>query len=259
MTDGDRRMKNAPRISVIMPAYNMERYIEEAIRSVMTQTVSDWELLVLDDCSGDATCAIVEALAAEDERIRLIRMETNSGVAAVRNRGFELCRGDFVALLDSDDLWCPEKLETQLRRMEQTGADISYCSYGVIDAEGSKAKNDYIVPEQTDFEAMLRENVIGCSTVLLRRSIVEKYRFATSFFHEDYVLWLRLLQDGYTAAGCSEVLVKWRYFNTSRSFNKIQSAKNRWKIYRQYLNLPFGKSVRVLCDYMMAGIRKYSG
>lgn len=252
-------MKSTPKISVIMPAYNMERYIEEAIRSVMAQTVSDWELLVLDDCSEDATCSIVETLAAEDERIRLIRMECNSGVAAVRNRGFELSRGDFVALLDSDDVWCPEKLEKQLQRLEHTGADIAYCSYGVIDADSNQTRNDYTVPERTDFEAMLRENEIGCSTVLLRRKIVEKYRFDTDFFHEDYLLWLRLLQDGYTAAGCSEVLVKWRYIASSRSFNKLKSARNRWKIYRKYLKLPFWKSVKLLCAYALAGLRKYRG
>lgn len=250
-------MEKTPKISVIMPAYNMEQYIETAIRSVMVQTFADWELLVLDDRSRDRTCAIVESLAAEDDRIRLIRMENNSGVAKVRNRGFELSRGEFIALLDSDDTWLPKKLETQLARLGESGADFTYCSYGIIDEEGKLAKNDYIVPERVDFEHLLRENVIGCSTVMLRRELVERYRFDAKFYHEDYVLWLQLLQAGFKAVGCTEVLSHWRYIKNSRSYNKAKSARNRWIIYRQYLKLPFWKSVGVLHAYTVAGMKKY--
>lgn len=250
-------MNERPMISVIMPAYNAASYIEEAIRSVQSQTLSDWELLVIDDCSTDDTCAVVERLAQQDSRIILIKNETNKGAAGVRNQGFELCRGEFVALLDSDDVWLPEKLSLQLDKLQKSGAHFCYTSYGVMDAEGNPAKKDYTVPEETDFEKLLKENVIGCSTVLMRREICEKYRFNTDFFHEDYLLWLQLLHDGYTAAGCSEVLTKWRYIETSRSFNKWQSAKNRWKIYRDYLRLPLLKSLRVFGSYVFASLKKY--
>lgn len=249
---------NEPKISIIMPAYNAEYYIEEAIRSVMAQTVADWELLVLDDCSADQTRSIVEKLAAEDGRIRLICREENSGGAAkVRNQGLDLCGGDFIAFLDSDDVWHPEKLKLQLDRLQETGAALCYSSYAVIDADGNPAKSDYIVPESTDFEKLLRENVIGCSTVLMRRESMEKYRFNTDFYHEDYILWLQLLKDGYRAVGCPDVLVKWRFIQTSRSFDKGKSAKNRWKIYREYLKLPFLKSAWVFCGYVTAGLKKY--
>lgn len=248
---------NEPWISVIMPAYNAAAYIEDAIRSVMGQTFSGWELLVLDDCSGDETAAIAEKLAAEDSRIRLIRRDTNSGGAAVvRNQGIALSRGEYVAFLDSDDVWLPGKLERQLSVMAE--ADFCFTSYGVIDAEGKTARPDYIVPASVTFESLLRENVIGCSTVLMRRSLAEKYRFNTDFYHEDYILWLSLLRDGYRGAGCTEVLSRWRYIETSRSFNKGQSAKNRWKIYRDYLKLPLLKSIRVFCAYVFAGLKKYS-
>ena len=223
----------------------------------MDQTLTDWELLVIDDGSSDGTCAVVEQLAREDERIRFLKNEKNMGAAATRNRGFELCRGDFVALLDSDDIWAPEKLSRQLDLMQRSGAELCYSSYAVIDGTGNKAKADYLVPETVDFEGLLRENVIGCSTVMLRRSIIEKYRFHTDYFHEDYVLWLQLLQAGYRAVGCGEVLVKWRLIETSRSFNKLQSAKNRWKIYRDYLHLPLGRSIRAFAAYMTAGLKKY--
>lgn len=246
-----------PMISVIMPAYNAEQYIETAIRSVMAQTVTDWELLVLDDRSCDGTCAVVENLAVEDSRIRLIRNEQNKGAARVRNQGLDLCRGEYVALLDSDDAWLPEKLERQVERLQVTGAHLCYCSYEVMDGRGEKTRVDYLVPEETDFEKMLRENVIGCSTVLLRREVIEKYRFNADFYHEDYVLWLQLLKDGCRVVGCREVLARWRLIETSRSFHKGNAAKNRWKIYREYLKLPLVKSVRVFGAYVCSGLKKY--
>lgn len=246
-----------PTVSVIMPAYNAERFIEAAVRSVASQSFQDWELIIIDDRSKDGTADIAMQLAQEDGRIRFFQNEENLGVARTRNRGFDLCRGSFVALLDSDDIWHPEKLERQLQLAGDTGADIVYCSYGIIGADGGQAKPAYLVPERTDFERLLRENTIGCSTVLLTAPIVEKYRFATDFYHEDYVLWLQLLREGHRAAGCTEVLVDWRYLENSRSFNKQKSARNRWRIYRDYLKLPLGKSAWAFCGYVCASLRKY--
>lgn len=247
-----------PLVSVIMPAYNTERYIEAAVRSVMAQTVTDWELLVLDDCSVDSTCAIAGRLAAEDPRIRLLRGGQNSGVAAVRNWGLTQCRGAYIAFLDSDDLWHPDKLERQLRLMESTGADLCYSAYAIINGAGERVGQPYLVPGRVDFEALLRENVIGCSTVVLRRQTAGNYRFCTDFYHEDYILWLQLLRDGRKAAGCVEILADWRYIPGSRSFNKLSSAKNRWRIYRKYLGLSIGKSIRCFAGYAAAGLKKYS-
>lgn len=249
-------MESTPAVSVIVPAYNSERYIEAAIRSVIAQTMPDWELIVVDDHSTDGTCAVVKALAAEDPRIHLYVNESNCGAARTRNRGWDLSRGRHVAFLDSDDLWYPTKLETQLRLMEQTGADILYCSYALVDDCGQKS--DYLVPQRVERDALLKENVIGCSTVLLSQQVTRDFRFRTDFYHEDYVLWLQLLQKGYKAVGCTEVLVEWRYTAGSRSFNKWNSARNRWRIYREYLHLPVGKSIGLICNYATAGLRKYA-
>lgn len=243
-------------VCVIMPAYNAERFIETAIRSVMAQTYTNWELIVIDDCSKDATVDIVERLALEDERVTLLRNEENQGVAKTRNRGLDLCKGSYVAFLDSDDIWYPEKLEKQLVRMKAAGADIGYCSYSLINVENEKI-HDYLVPEQVTYEKLLKENVIGCSTVVLSANLARNYRFQLEFYHEDYVLWLQLLKAGYVAAGCSEVLANWRYLENSRSFNKWKSAKNRWKIYRKYLKLPLAKSTFLVCNYAVAGLKKY--
>ena len=246
-----------PTISVVMPAYNMERFLAEAVRSVMAQTMTDWELLIIDDCSSDETCAIARGFEAEDSRIRLYRNESNLGVAKTRNRGFELCRGEYVALLDSDDVWLPEKLEKQLALARETGAEIVYCSYGIVDDHGRRKCNDFIVPEQTDFEDMLIRSVVSCSTVLLERRVLEHYRFRDSFYHEDLVLWLELLRSGFRARGLREILACYRLCEGSRASNKLRSAWRRWKVFRDFLELPVGKSLVCLTKYVLLGLKKY--
>lgn len=249
--------KKSPLISIIIPAYNCENYIERAIRSVMEQTYSHWELIIIDDCSSDATVEVAAELAQKDERIRLLKNEENIGVANTRNRGFDLSCGEFVALLDSDDEWYPEKLQCQLDLMVEQEADIGYTSYEIIDVNGDKIKNDYLVPESAEFKALLKENFIGCSTVMLSRRIVNEHRFVKDFYHEDYVLWLDLLQYGYKAVGCRNPLVKWRFIANSRSYDKRKSAKQRWNIYRKHLRLPLLKSGCLFAVYIVRGVIKY--
>lgn len=253
----DTKIQNTPLVSVVMAAYNAERFIEKAIRSVMEQTYSHWELWVIDDCSLDNTRPIVRRLAEEDTRIHLLENPENLGAARTRNQGLDVCNGAYVALLDSDDLWYPQKLERQIALAEQTEADILYCSYAIIDENDQKKCNDYIVPESTDFDAFLAESVIGCSMSMLSRTIVDRYRFTTDFYHEDLALWLRLLQDGFQALGIRDVLGAYRVMPGTRASNKVNSALNRWRILRKYLCLPFCKSSAAMVRYMFLGVRKY--
>lgn len=249
---------NAPiTVSVIMPAYNATAYIEEAIRSVMKQTFSHWELIVIDDASTDDTCAAVQRLMAEDSRIRLVQNPTNMGVARTRNHGFEICRGEYVALLDCDDIWCPNKLEAQLALAAESGADILYCSYGIVDEHGIPRSEDFIVPQTITYHEMLSCSVISCSTAMLSRRVVDKYRFRTDYYHEDLVLWLELLRDGYAAAGVTEVLAHYRVSPHSRASNKIKSALRRWVVLRRCMREPFFSSVGAMWRYAMLASRKY--
>lgn len=247
-----------PIVSVVMPAYNMERYIHQAIASVAAQTMTRWELIIIDDCSTDATRSIIRSWENKDKRIKVFCNEVNSGVSRTRNRGIELSTGDYIAFLDSDDLWQPEKLERQLERLSKEGAQIGYCSYSIIDESGSKVRADYIVPEHVCFEDLLKENSIQCSSMLIQSDLLKEIRFTREFYHEDYVLGLQLLQKGCQAAGCTEVLSNWRYIENSRSFNKWKAAQNRWKIYRDFLHLPLGKSMYVFAHYVFGGLRKYT-
>ena len=246
-----------PLVSVIMPAYNAELYIEAAVKSVLNQTMSDFELLIMDDCSKDNTLALAERLAETDFRIKVFQNERNLGVAETRNKGMALAEGDYIALLDSDDLWHPDKLEKQLHLAMVSGAQIIYASYTMFSNDGIATYADFIVPEETNFNKILTKNVLGCSTVMFTKEIAKKYKFDESFYHEDYILWLRLLQDGYRAVGVVEPLVDYRIVETSRSANKKDSAKRRWVIYREYLKLPILKSVSCFIRYAIAGVLKY--
>lgn len=249
--------KNLPLISVVMPAYNAGRYIEAAIRSVQDQTYRNWELLVIDDGSRDETTRIVRDMAREDPRIRLYENPENMGTARTRNRGLDLSRGAYIALLDSDDLWLPGKLQKQYRLALKAQADIVYGSYEIVDEADQTLCRDFLVPERTDYPSLLKNNVIGCSTVLLRSEAIRGFRFTEEFYHEDYVLWLRLLQAGKKAVGVPEICVKYRVHSGGRAANKANSARQRWIIYRDCLKLPMGKSLYYLGCYAMNGLRKY--
>lgn len=247
----------APLVTIIMPAYNAAPFIGEAISSVIAQTVTDWELIVIDDCSRDDTCRVISEFVQKDSRIHLINNETNMGVAKTRNRGMDLCRGQYVALLDSDDYWKPHLLEKMLARAEETGADIIYCSYEMVNEQGEKVCNDFIVPKETTFEESLVRSVITCSTVLLTGQLVSKHRFPTNMYHEDIALWFQILKDGGVARGVTEVLAAYRQRANSRSSGKLKSACRRWTIYRKHLGMPLGKAIVTIVRYGLLGLKKY--
>lgn len=249
-------MERTPLVSVIMPAYCEERFLQAAVDSVKAQTEDSWELLILDDCSGDNTFSLAQSFAAGDSRIIALRNEQNMGVAATRNRGIALAKGKYIAFLDGDDQWLPRKLELQLKALEDQEADIAYCAYQIMEADGTP-RSTYRVPTTVTYEMLLKENSMQCSAMLLRAEVAKAHPFRTDFFHEDYVLGLELLKAGCKAVGCQEVLLAWRLGKDSRSFDKKKAAKNRWRIYRDYLHLPLPKRLWVFGCYAFAGVKKY--
>lgn len=246
-----------PLVSVIMPAYNASQYIEEAITSVLKQTYENLELIVIDDCSTDVTYELSRKFTMIDSRVKVFKNGSNSGVATTRNRGLKIAQGEYIAFLDSDDIWKTNKIEKQLRLAKNYTPCIVYSSYELFDVNGNR--KPYMVPEKTDFASMLKENVIGCSTVLISKEIAKKYSFVKDFYHEDYVYWLNVLREGYSAVGTNEIMVEYRVLEESRSGNKVRSALKRWKIYREYLHLPLIKSVSAYCSYTINGIMKHFG
>ena len=246
-------------ISVVMPAYNAVRTLEESVRSVLAQTDPDWELIVLDDCSTDDTWALIEQLAALDSRIRPVRNERNCGVGLTRNRGVSLARGDWVAFLDSDDLWTPDKLSKQralLERYPETG--LFYTGSGFLTAAGEKL--DYVlhVPETIERRELLKQNLISCSSVLAKRELLLRCPMESGRnLHEDFVAWLRILETEPVARGLDEPLLLYRRAENSKSSNKLHAAKMNWNAYRA-AGLGVPERLYYMLWYALRGVKKYT-
>ncbi|WP_320127996.1 glycosyltransferase family 2 protein [uncultured Sphaerochaeta sp.] len=251
-------MKNQMLCSVIVPAYNCEHTLVQSIESVLCQTYSNLEVLIVNDCSTDGTLQVIQTLAEQDARIRCIALASNGGVAKARNRAFAEARGTYCAFLDSDDIWVPEKLETQIALLQDGKSDFTYSSYSFIDGKGKVIGQAKMVPSSCSISDILKENFILCSTVVIKTKFCKTYAMDGAYAHEDMVYWLTLLQAGCKAVGCETVLAFYRIYNQNRSGNKAKAAKDRWIVYRRFLKLNMISSLWYFLSYTAYGIRKYS-
>jgi len=241
-------------VSIIMPMYNAGKFLSKSIESVLEQTYQNWELLLIDDGSKDDSIDIALAFMEKDSRIFLLKNEQNMGIAKTRNKGIEASKGQYIAFLDSDDIWLPDKLKIQLTFMQQHQVDFSYCSYEVVDDHGTKIGERKISETKLDYHEMLKGNRIGLLTVMLSRKIAQKYPFP-EINHEDYACWLSIARNGTVAYLASEqILAKYRKHQTSLSANKIQAAQWTWTIYRRHEHLGLFKSFYYFLHYSLMGL-----
>lgn len=243
-------------VTVVMPNYNGEKFVSQAIECVLKQTYSNFELIIVDDRSIDNSPQIINEYCEKDTRIRLICLDENQGVSIARNIGIQEAKGEYIALLDNDDLWEPDKLERQIG-LASTGADIVYCSYDFCDEKNNKIKKPFIVPKETDFKKMLITSVISCSTCFIKADLLKAHPFNPHFYHEDYVLWMELLRIPVLAVGDQKILMHYRQVTGSRSNKKGNAAKERWNTYRKALKLNLFISVWAFIGYAVKGIIKY--
>ncbi len=248
-------MNNSQLVSIVMPLYNCEKYIAETINSVLSQTYSNWELLIVDDCSTDTSVEIVKEFAQKDTRIKLCEFTQNSGVANARNKAIEKAKGRYIAFLDSDDIWLPKKLAKQIAFMQKTNTELSYTAYTVID-EQSNEKGKFIPPKILTYSDLLKTCSIGCSTVVYDVEKVGKC-FLKNVGHEDYALWLEILKEQKNIFGITDVLAKYRLLSNSISGNKWNTAKYQWKIYREVEKLSLLKSCYYFVHYAFYGFIKH--
>ncbi len=241
-------------ISIIMAAYNAERTISMAIESVLAQTYTNWELIVIDDGSEDATSSIVRGY--EEPRIHLIQNDRNKGVSASRKEGMEEARGEWIAILDSDDKWLPDKLQKQLEAAASNEADIVFTGSAFMDYEGHLKNWQLHVPRSISYRELLKQNLISNSSVLVKADLYRKYYVSGDDLHEDYALWLSILGDGGRAYGIDEPLLVYRLAKTSKSGNKRNAARMNWNTYR-YIGLNLLETLYYMCWYMTKGIMKY--
>lgn len=221
------------KVSIVMPAHNAGRYMEAAARSVTAQSFGDWELLVIDDGSADNTAVLAQSFAEKDDRIRLLRNERNLGAALSRNRGIAAARGEWIAFLDSDDLWMPDKLEKQLALIaKHPDAALTYTASTFIDENGRPYPYIQHAEERTDYQALLRHNLMSCSSVMARRELLLRYPFPSGALHEDYAVWLQMLREIPCAYGLDEPLLRYRLSKASRSGGRVRSAEMIYRTYR---------------------------
>ncbi|WP_313449029.1 glycosyltransferase [Streptococcus parasuis] len=247
---------NKALVSIVMPAYNCEKYVVEAINSILAQTYRNWELLVLDDGSKDNTLRIIEEFSQKDSRIKALPNGKNIGVSATRNRGIELASGEWIAFLDSDDMWKPEKLEKQFEIVEKEAAEFLFTGSSYINEEGEAYKEIFEVPEKITYKKLRNQNVISCSSVLVKKKYFEHIKMEKDEMHEDYAVWLRILKTGVTAFGVNEPLLIYRISRNSKSGNKMKTVKMTYKVFRFVGINPFGSAYFML-RHVIASVGKY--
>jgi glycosyltransferase involved in cell wall biosynthesis len=198
---------------------------------VQSQSYENWEMLIVDDASTDHSAVKIKEMIEGDSRIRLLSLEENMGAAKARNIAIKEARGRYMAFLDSDDIWLPNKLETQLLFMEEKNVAFSYTSYSLIDENSNELNREVYVPECVDYHYLAGNTIIGCLTVMLDREKISCIEMP-SVQPEDTALWLNLLSKGYEAKGIQQVLAKYRVVANSVSRNKIRAAFRYWKLLR---------------------------
>jgi teichuronic acid biosynthesis glycosyltransferase TuaG len=243
-------------VSIVMPAYRAARYIGETIRSVQAQTYRDFELLVVDDCSPDETADIVARIAGQDPRIRLLRQQTNSGPAAARNRALAEARGRWIAFLDSDDAWLPDKLEKQIAFHRTQNAKLSFTEFRRVSADGSQVGRLITVRDWLDYDRLLCDTGIATSTVIVDRARTGPFSMKNTYY-DDYACWLELLRSGGRAVGLHEDLMRYRVTHGSVSRNKLRSALHVWRTYREVERLGLMRSAWSFVNYASRGVIKY--
>jgi teichuronic acid biosynthesis glycosyltransferase TuaG len=249
-------MASPAEVSVITPAYNAERFLEENLRSMQAQTFESWEQVLVDDGSSDRTVEIIEAFAASDPRFRLVRHDENRGVAAARNTGLNVARGRYVAFVDADDYLLPRKFERQIAFMREHGYAFTYHYYCCIDESGKLLNPRPVwMPESTDYRQYLCWiGSIGTLTVVLDREQTGPLEFKL-VPAEDFALFLVLLKR-FRAYGLMEHLARYRIVKSSLSSDKFKGVGWVWNVLRREEQLKLLESVRYMSSYMLRGIAK---
>lgn len=245
-----------PTVSVIMPCYNMEKFIAHSIQSVRNQSFTNWELIIVDDASTDKTVDKVKPFCEQDERVKLFVKTQHSGIADSRNQALAAAKGRYLAFLDADDIWHPNKLERQLAFMQENKVAFSYSAYELIDEEGQPLQKTIATAGNLNHDAYLRNTIIGCSTVIVDKEKVGEVTVPDFRTSEDTATWLNILRKGFLAYAIEETLVSYRIRRKSASSNKLKASYDLWKVYRIQEKLPFFKALTCFGSYVYHAIKK---
>lgn len=247
---------SAPLVSIITPAYRAAATIAETVRSVQAQTWPHWQMLIADDRSPDNTADVVADLARAEPRVTLIRKEDNSGPADTRNVALSRAEGDYVAFLDADDLWLPEKLEIQIRHMQRHDTPLTYTGFRRITADNGMSGRYIGVPPRMTYRSLLKNTAIATSTVVIDRRRCPSLRMKDCYY-DDFACWLDVLRDGAVAHGIDQDLMRYRVMDKSVSRNKLHSAWQTFRIYRDVEHLHLPHALWCFAHWGFNALRKY--
>ena len=230
-------------VSIITPTYNCAKFIAKTIDSVLAQTYENWEMIIVDDRSEDNTKEIVEKYVQRDSRIKYHILEKNSGAAVARTTAMKIARGSYMAFLDSDDLWMPDKLELQIRWMEENGHVFSCTAYEQIDEEDKPTGKVIKTVKKTGYNRLLLDCPVGNSSVMYNVDVMGKFEVPDIRKRNDDALWLQMLKKEKYIWGMPDVLMKYRIRKNSISSNKFKVIKYHWILYRKIEHLSVFRSV----------------
>lgn len=252
-------MQKGELISVLMPSYNSEKWIEEAVTSVQNQTYDNLELIISDDASSDNTVDIVRKLQAKDRRIKLITSKRNEGAAKARNKALHIANGRYISYLDSDDLWVNCKLEHQLEYMKKNNIAMCYTDYDIVNEFGEFRKT-INVPKTVTYKSYLKKPITCSHTIMFDINYIDKKLLEMPDIRrgQDGATWLQILKTGVKGYALSESLAKYRRHEGSLSNNKLMAIRRIWYLYRSVEKLSLPYSCVCFVSYAINAIKKYS-
>lgn len=249
--------KSEELVSIVMPAYNAEKYISKSIESVLNQTYKNFELIIVNDCSIDNTEKIILNYKKSEKRIVYIKSEVNKGVGESRNVGVQNSIGNWIAFIDSDDLWANDKIEKQMEFIKNDKKiKFTYTGSSFINKEGKFFNYSMRVPKKVDYKTLLKQNIISCSSVLISKELILNCKMPKGYMHEDYATWLTILKKENYAYGIDEPLLYYRIMENSKSGNKVKAAKMNWNTYK-YVGLNVFFCIFYMLFYCIRGLKKY--
>lgn len=235
-----------PLVSIIVPTYNVEKYIAQTIECVLAQTFTDWELVITDDCSTDATVEIIKRYIQQDKRIKLFILPENSGAALARNHSIENAKGRYISFLDSDDWWYPEKLKKQIDFIQKTDCEFCFTAFEYADQDLNITGVSH-KPQKITYRDIKLGCNIGTPGVIYDTLRIGKMYMPNMKVSEDWALWIKIIEKTKVAYSINEPLWKYRILSNSLSRNKIRLIKNNLGVYHKVLNYSKIKSILVFC------------
>ena len=236
--------------------HNAQNYLSETIESVLKQTYSNWEWVIVDDCSTDSSFEIVQEYSKKDSRIKLFKLENNYGSAKARNIALDHASGRYITFLDSDDILCSNYLEEQYSFIKENGPLVT-ASYNRLSPNNTTS---FIVPEETDLKSILKGNPLSCLTTMYDFEIFKNHRFDESLHHhEDYYFWIQMLKCGYVAKGNKKILATYRLNASSKNSSKRKLVKPLFDLYHQKMSFNCLKSFIMVLRYIKYSRKKYRG